>query len=61
MEAQFNETVMNELLSIPEIKENVDKMTEGELKFYKLLLVREGIYGRFETFLTKEKKDVPRL
>jgi hypothetical protein len=38
---------MNELLSLPDVKKNVEKMTDLELDFFKRMLVSQGIYQRY--------------
>jgi hypothetical protein len=43
----IDETIMNELLEQPGIKENVEKMTPAELDYFKTLLVCNGIYAQY--------------
>lgn len=44
---EYDEAIMNELLSQPSIRKHVLKMKAGELKFYKQLLVSTGVYARY--------------
>jgi hypothetical protein len=44
--------IMAELLDHPAVREAVAKMTPDELKFYKELLVSQGIYAKY----VKERK-----
>lgn len=43
----YDETIMNELLSQPEIRKQVLRMKAETLAFYKELLVSEGIYTKY--------------
>lgn len=43
----IDEQIMTELLSQPEIFENVSKMTEKELEFFREMLIKQGIYARY--------------
>ena len=47
-----DEEIMNELLSKPEVRKNVMKMTPDELKYFKELLVSTGTYEKY----LKERK-----
>lgn len=42
-----DETIMQELLDQPGIRENVARMTPETLDWYKRLLVERGIYSRY--------------
>lgn len=39
--------IMAELLDEPGVKENVERMTAGELELFKKLLVSQGIYSQY--------------
>jgi len=41
------DNVIADILELPEIKENVAKMTPAELEWYKELLILEGICARY--------------
>ena len=44
---KFDKKWMNKLLEVPEIADVVKDMSAKELEFYKDLLVRSGVYGRW--------------
>lgn len=44
--AVYNEETMQALLDEDDVKENVDKMTPAELKFFKQTLMRQGVGKR---------------
>ena len=44
---KIDNEIMQKLLNEPGVKENVEKMTPDELKFYKKLLVDQGIYAKY--------------
>jgi hypothetical protein len=50
--SDFDETIMNELLSNPKVRKNVLKMTANELQFFKEALVKTGVYAKY----CKERK-----
>jgi hypothetical protein len=43
----YDEKIMDELLSQPEIKNNVKKMTHEMLEWFKELLISQGIYDKY--------------
>lgn len=52
---KVNQKILNELLSQPGVKENVEKMTPVELDWYKALLVSQGIYASYVRERRQEK------
>lgn len=44
---KYDEKIMNELLAQPGVKENVKKMNEETLEWFKSLLVSQGVYARY--------------
>lgn len=48
--------IMQELMESDGVKENVEKMTPEVLKYFKDLLVRQGVYARF----VQERKQAAR-
>jgi hypothetical protein len=43
----YDEKIMRELLSQPQVKKEVKKMNPATLKWYKELLISQGVYARY--------------
>jgi len=50
---QIDETIMQELLDTPKVKEEIKGMSPDALAWYMELLVSEGIYAQY----VKERKE----
>lgn len=44
---QVDETILQELLSTPEVKKDIEGLSPAMLAWYRDLLVSEGIYDRY--------------